>query len=148
MSPEAGAGAPDQPSQLTDRFELRLRGEVSAITVATDSICDKLGQLQVPDEKRMEILLAVQEALANAVVHGCQNDPSQEVHCRLDQYANGRILIVVRDPGSGYSPHALTNPQHSDHIYQDHGRGIYLIRQLMDDVSFERGGSEIRMWKY
>jgi len=148
MSPEASAGAPDQPSQLTDTFELRLRGEVSAIAAAADRISDKLEQLQVPEEKRMEILLAVQEALANAVVHGCQNEQCQEVHCRLEQYANGRILIVVSDPGPGYLPQNVADPKAADRLYQDHGRGIYLIRQLMDDVSFERNGSQIRMWKY
>jgi serine/threonine-protein kinase RsbW len=148
MSPEAGAGTPDQSSQLTDAFELRLRGEAAAIAAAADRISDKLEQLQVPEEKRMEILLALQEALANAVVHGCGNDPSQEVRCRLEQYATGHILIAVRDPGPGYLPQQLPDPTGANHIHRDHGRGIYLIRQLMDDVSFEHNGSEIRMWKY
>jgi len=142
------AGAADQPGQVTNTFELRLRGDVHAISAAADSISAKLEQLQVPEEKRMEILLAVQEAFANAVVHGCDNDPSKEVRCCLEQYANGRILIVVSDPGPGYSPQQLPDPMQADHIYQDHGRGIFIIRQLMDDVSFENNGSEIRMWKY
>lgn len=142
------AGAADQPGQVTNTFELRVPGEVRALSAATDSISAKLLQLQIPEEKQMEIILAVQEALANAIVHGCKNDPSKEVRCRFEQYASGRILIVVSDPGPGYSPTQLPNPMTADHIYEDHGRGIYLIRQLMDNVSFEDNGSQIRMWKY
>jgi serine/threonine-protein kinase RsbW len=146
MSFEAEAAG--QNGQVTNTFELRLRGEIHAIPAAADSISEKLRQLDIPEEKQMEILLAVQEALANAVVHGCKNDPSKEVRCRLEQYANGHILIAVRDPGPGYSPQHLPDPTGADHIHRDHGRGIYLIRQLMDKVSFEHNGSEIRMWKY
>lgn len=146
MSVEAGAG--DQPGPIINTFELRLPGEVRAISAATDSISAKLQQLQIPEEKQMEIILAVQEAFANAIVHGCNNDPSKEVCCRLEQYENGRILIVVSDPGPGYSPQHVPDPMEGDHIYQDHGRGIYIIRQLMDEVTFERNGSQIRMWKY
>jgi serine/threonine-protein kinase RsbW len=148
MSSEAAGDAVDQPGQITNSFEVRLPGEVRAISAAADSISDKLRQLPIPEEKQMEIILAVQEALANAVVHGCKNDPAKEVCCRLEQYANGHILIAVRDSGPGYSPQHVPDPMQADHIYEDHGRGIYIIRQLMDKVSFEHNGSEIRMWKY
>jgi len=146
MSAEASSA--DQPRLVTSALELRIKGEVNAIAAAADSISDKLRQLQVPEEKRMEILLAVQEALANAVVHGCKDDPSKEVRCCLEQYANGRILIVVSDPGPGYSPQQSIDPKHADRLHHDHGRGVYLIRQLMDDVLLAHNGSEIRMWKY
>jgi serine/threonine-protein kinase RsbW len=146
MSVEAGAG--EQPGPITNAFELRVPGEVHAISSATDSISAKLQQFQISEDKQMEILLAVQEALANAVVHGCKNDPSKEVCCRFEQHGNGRILIVVTDPGPGYAPQHVPNPMEGDHIYRDHGRGIFIIRQLMDEVHLERNGSQIRMWKY
>jgi len=148
MAVDAGTGAVDQPNAVIDALEICLPGEVGAIAAAADSISDKLSRLTIPEEKQMEIVLAVQEALANAVVHGCKNDASKQVRCRLAQYADGRILIVVSDPGSGYQQGDLPDPQRADRIYQDHGRGVYLICQLMDDVSFARNGSEIRMWKY
>lgn len=148
MSVKAGTGAADQPNTVIDVLEIRLPGAIDAMAAAIDSISDKLRRLGIPEEKQMEIILAVQEALANAVVHGCKNDASKEVRCRLEQYANGRILIAVSDPGSGYAPGRLPNPQRADRIYHDHGRGVYLICQLMDDVSFARNGSEIKMWKY
>ncbi len=57
------------------------------------------------------------------------------------------MLIVVRDPGPGFDPAAIASPTVGQNIYRHHGRGIYLINQLMDEVSFEKGGTEIRMRK-
>jgi serine/threonine-protein kinase RsbW len=59
-----------------------------------------------------------------------------------------RELIVVRDPGRGFDPAALPSPVEGQNIFSTHGRGIYLINQLMDEVHFEKGGTEIRMKKY
>jgi|SRR5271166_2503417 len=148
MSAEASTGPTNNPGELTNVLELRMPGDPAAIAAVTDSISDKLAQLHVPGDKRFEIVLAVQEALANAVVHGCKNDSSKEVYCRLECHSSGRILITVTDPGQGFQPEHLSNPKHTDNLYADHGRGVYLIRELMDEVSFENNGSQIKMWKY
>src|SRR5580704_4182820 len=57
------------------------------------------------------------------------------------------LLIVVRDQGEGFDPSAIQEPVVGQNLYSDHGRGIFLINQLMDEVKFERGGTEIRMRK-
>jgi serine/threonine-protein kinase RsbW len=62
--------------------------------------------------------------------------------------AAGRIVIVITDPGPGFNADSLADPKSPDNVFADHGRGVYLIRQLMDEVHFEQGGSQIRMWKY
>jgi len=82
------------------------------------------------------------------VVHGCGNDPTKFVHCRMQSDPDGRIVITVTDPGPGFRPDLLADPKQRENLYADHGRGVYLIRQLMDEVKFERNGNEIRMWKY
>lgn len=148
MSPEAGAGPTDDPGEFANVLELRMPGDPTAIAAVTDTISDRLIQLNVPEDKRLEIVLAVQEALANAVVHGCKNDSSKEVRCRLECHASGRILITVTDPGPGFGAERLSNPKHADNLYAGHGRGVYLIRELMDEVIFEKDGSQVKMWKY
>jgi serine/threonine-protein kinase RsbW len=125
-----------------------MSGDPAAIAAVTDTISDKLAQLHVPEDKRMEIVLALQEALANAVVHGCKNDSAKEVGVRLESYSSGRILITVTDPGQGFQPEGLSDPNRPENLHSNSGRGVYLIRQLMDEVSFENDGSQIRMWKY
>lgn len=118
------------------------------IADVADAVADKLRALSLAEEKQFEIGLALQEALANAVVHGCKNDSSKTVTCSMMSDDNGRVFIAISDPGPGFDPGSLADPKMQENLHADHGRGIYLIRQLMDEVKFERGGQEIRMWKY
>jgi serine/threonine-protein kinase RsbW len=146
MTPEF-SGIPEN-SALSELLDLSMPANAEAMATVVDAISETLAQLEVPEQKRLEIALAVQEALANAVVHGCENDPSKHVRCRVRSDPRGRIVIIVTDPGPGFSPAALAYPKRGENLYADHGRGVYLIRQLMDEVQFERNGNEIRMWKY
>jgi serine/threonine-protein kinase RsbW len=57
------------------------------------------------------------------------------------------MLIVVRDPGKGFDPATLPSPVNGERVFSDHGRGIYLINQLMDEVKFLKNGTEIHMIK-
>jgi serine/threonine-protein kinase RsbW len=135
-------------NELSELLNLGFPADAEAIGRVADTITEALIQLDVPEQKRLEIALAVQEALVNAVVHGCGNDPSKEVRCRLQTDPHGRIVITVTDPGPGFRPEDLADPKQQENLYADHGRGVYLIRQLMDQVDFENPGNEIRMWKY
>jgi serine/threonine-protein kinase RsbW len=146
MSAEPGDGA--QHGELSELLDRSVAADAEAIATVVDTISEILVQMDVPEQKRFEIALAVQEALANAVVHGCGNDPTKQVHCQLKADPQGRILICVADPGTGFSPDHVPDPKRQEQTYADHGRGVYLIRQLMDEVHFEHSGNEIRMWKY
>lgn len=148
MSSEPASGVTDKPEQSAGRLELRMAADRTALATVTTPISEKLEQLHVAEEKQYEILLALQEALANAVVHGCKGDASKEVLCQLEWHSDGSILIVVIDPGAGFAFEEIAHPLHPDNFYSDHGRGVYLIRELMDKVSFHNNGNEIRMWKY
>ncbi len=57
------------------------------------------------------------------------------------------MLIVLKDPGPGFDPEKVASPRKRENLFSHHGRGIYLINQLMDDVRFEKGGTEIHMRK-
>jgi serine/threonine-protein kinase RsbW len=57
------------------------------------------------------------------------------------------MLIVVRDPGPGFDPSSIPSPVIGENIYSSHGRGIFLINQLMDEVQFKNNGKEIHMLK-
>ena len=53
----------------------------------------------------------------------------------------------MRDPGPGFDPASIPDPTIGENVFSEHGRGIYLVNQLMDEVHFERGGTEIHMRK-
>jgi serine/threonine-protein kinase RsbW len=135
-------------SSYSELLNMARPANSESITDITAAISEILTRLSIPEQKRFEIELAVQEALANAVVHGCNGDPSKTIRCRLDGDQQGHIVIIVTDPGPGFKPELLANPKQAENLYGDHGRGVYLIRELMDEVQFAHGGAEIRMWKY
>lgn len=133
---------------LREIFDLSIPADKGSIAGLADAADAALARCEIPEQKRLEIGLALHEALANAIVHGCNNDASKQVHCRCSCDVNQRILIVVTDPGPGFPTEALPDPKTENNVYSDHGRGVYLMRQMMDDLEFAGGGNQIRMWKY
>jgi serine/threonine-protein kinase RsbW len=135
------------PESLHTRVRIVVPGRLDAISPAVESIMAEARGMECSKGKEFEIETALREALANAIRHGCAHDATQSVEvCVACDEANG-MLIVVRDPGPGFDPTAIASPTVGHNIYRHHGRGIYLINQLMDEVSFEKGGTEIRMRK-
>lgn len=135
------------PRTLVSRVDVTVPGDVKAIGPAVEKIMANVREMACAGGKEFEIELALNEALANAVIHGCARDPEQSVQvCAACDPTRG-ILIVVRDPGPGFDPSQVPSPVVGAQIYSEGGRGIYLINQLMDDVQFARGGTEIRMIK-
>ncbi len=130
------------------RLHFSLPGDVSAISAAVDRVT-ALARLEwsADTEKLGDMGLALQEALANAVVHGCKRDPAKTVECWVACDPEQGVLIVVRDPGPGFNLSSLPDPKHPRHLKREHGRGIYLICELMDEVHFRREGAEIHMRK-
>ncbi|MGB6432073.1 MAG: ATP-binding protein [Candidatus Acidiferrales bacterium] len=130
------------------QFETSLPAEISAISRAVDSVLQLVRRSGRASGKEFEIEMAVREALANAILHGCHGDPTKSVECGVDFNDAGGILIVVRDPGAGFDPTRLPDPTLKDNVHSEHGRGVFLIHRLMDEVTYERGGTEIHMRKY
>ncbi len=99
-------------------------------------------------EYEYEIETSLMESVANAVRHGAKGDATKKVQVVVACEEPQGLLIIVRDPGEGFDPLAVPDPTHGDNIFNDHGRGIYMINQLMDEVKFERNGTEIHMRKF
>lgn len=140
-------GCDFDPDTLEVVVRKEVPGQLEALTPAVEEVMAVARGMECSQGKEFEIETALREALANAIRHGCRNDPDKRVEvCVACDPARG-ILIVVRDPGAGFDPTSIPSPVRGRNLYRHHGRGIYLINQLMDEVSFERGGTEIRMLK-
>ncbi len=136
------------PETLQLRIDATVPGEAAAIPPVVDQIMDAIGEMGCAEGQEFEIRLALSEALANAVLHGCKSDPEKRVEVSVQCDPGRGMLIVVRDPGEGFDPSRVPSPVEGQQIFRSGGRGIYLINRLMDEVHYQRGGTEIRMRKH
>ncbi len=146
-TPSETPGCEFDADSLTLKFDAVIAGEAAAIPPVVDRIMAFVDEMRCAEGQEFEIRLAVSEALANAVIHGCKSDPNLQVRVCVECDPARGILIVVRDPGSGFDPTQVPSPVVGEQIFRGGGRGVYLINQLMDEVRYTRGGSEIRMRK-
>ena len=133
--------------RLKVQYENTIPCEVGHINPSVAQIMTLVGAMQCAVGKEFEVETALREALTNAIVHGCKNDPMKQIQiCVSCDEARG-ILIVVRNPGEGFDPASIPSPILGQNIFSSHGRGIFLINQLMDEVRYEPGGTELHMRK-
>jgi anti-sigma regulatory factor (Ser/Thr protein kinase) len=135
------------PFCSTCELNMVIPADPSAIPRVSEGVQHLLATKHWPEAEIAKVELALQEALSNAVRHGCQGDPSKHIQCVLTFNTDQEIVIVVRDPGSGFNPAAVADPLAGDNVFKTSGRGVFLINQLMDEVAFRDGGREVQMRK-
>ena len=133
--------------KLNLKLSVTLSADRNAVDPVVRSVMKVVREMNCAGGREDDIELALSEALANAVVHGAKADPAKIVECDVACDEQHGMLIVVRDPGPGFDPSQIVDPCYGEHIYSSHGRGIYLINQLMDEVKFQKNGTEIHMLK-
>ena len=129
--------------------ELRqsLPSKAAAIFSFTAQLMQFILNFRSADGSEADIEMALHESLANAVIHGSGEDSRKRVHVMCRCYLDGEVSITVRDEGRGFDSSAVPDPTFRENLLFPHGRGIYLMKTLMDEVSFEEGGSVVRMRK-
>ncbi len=127
------------------RKEFDFSGVVDLVPENREQVMEFVGA-HCPDESdQLDLLVAVQEALANAAMHGCHDDAAKRIQCVVTADAN-EITVEVRDPGAGFDL-KLADPEKYRATKLTHGRGICLIRSLVSEVRFGQQGAEIVMRK-
>src|SRR5258707_530714 len=129
--------------------ELRqsLPSKVAAVSPFVEQLMRFVLYFRKADGSETDIEMALLEALANAVIHGNGSNSFKSVYVTCRCYMDGEVSITVRDEGPGFDSSSVGDPTLLENRLFTHGRGIYLMRTLMDDVSFEGGGSVVRMRK-
>lgn len=128
------------------REEFEFPGVLASVPECREQVMEFVNR-HCPDEgDQIDILVAVQEALANAALHGCHDDPSTRIHCVVTADLSD-ITVAVRDPGPGFDP-GRADPEKFQATKLTHGRGICLMRSLMSEVSFAHHGAEIVLRKH
>lgn len=135
------------PLCSTCRFNMTIPAEPTAISTVSEGLERVLREKGWNEDDVIRVDLAVREALANAIRHGCGNDRSKQVQCCVTYEEPGEVVVVIRDPGPGFNAAALPDPMAAENLFRSSGRGVFLINQLMDEVGFRDGGREVEMRK-
>jgi serine/threonine-protein kinase RsbW len=117
-------------------------------------VSDHLGRMAGFDDDSLHwVNVSVRESVINAIKHGNSGDIHKRVHVEFTSQDDreGTVLIIcVRDEGPGFDPEELPDPLAPENILKGSGRGIFMMRSFMDEMTFQRaaqGGMEVRMVK-
>ena len=124
-------------------MRLKIESRRSEIDPAVEDTMRLLQTLPCTHGILDEVELALSEALANAVVHGNHEDPAKEVEICGVCESPRTLTLTVTDQGDGFDIAALQDPTVQDNRMLTHGRGIFLMRRLVDDVEFRLGGRQV-----
>ena len=135
------------PSGTPLRVHTWLRSEIGLISPFVDWLMRLIARSGCVRGKEEFVELALREAVANAILHGNRMDARKLVHVRCCCEGAKGVFIVVRDQGSGFDPNNVPSPLAVENLDAEHGRGIHLMKLAVDEVSFERGGTEVHIRK-
>lgn len=110
----------------------------------------KLKKLGLDQSQLADVAISVAEAVTNAIVHGNKNDRKKKVKIDL-KIEKLKIVITVEDQGDGFDPESLSSPVEGENILKKVGRGVFILKSLMDKVNFifqPEGGTIVKMVKY
>jgi len=131
--------------EFTSAFEM-----LDFVQVVSDHMARDVG---LDEDSLHWVGVAIRESVINAIKHGNRNDSAKHVFIEFETASRAEVpelLIRVRDQGEGFDPETIANPLDPENLLKSSGRGIFLIRNFMDDVQLQRapeGGMEIRMVK-
>jgi serine/threonine-protein kinase RsbW len=94
-----------------------------------------------------KLMVSLTEAVNNGIIHGNKSNPDKKVHVTAELLP-GWILFMIDDEGKGFKPEKVQNPLAEENLTRESGRGIFLMKTLMDKVEFEidREGTHVRLW--
>jgi len=127
-------------------LESSLPSEVGVISPFVDKLMLLIRKCRCVPEGEDDVEIALREALANAILHGNHEHPQKHVYvrCRCEP---DEVSIAVKDEGGGFDVNKIGDPTAPENTGSVHGRGIYLMKALMDEVRFEEGGVVVHMRK-
>ncbi len=114
---------------------------LSKIEVFIEGFCE---QCKVSDDYYGNILIALSEGVNNAITHGNQLDPSKKVNIYMET-TNKVVEFTIKDEGAGFDFNSVPDPTLPQNLEKIRGRGLFLMKNLADEVSFEDNGTIVRL---
>ncbi len=106
-----------------------------------EDVCDVFN---VNEDSYGNIMIAVTEAVNNAIYHGNKSNPDKQVKIGFESDDN-HLKFMVADEGEGFDYDALPDPTDPLYIDKPHGRGVFLMKNLADKVEYNNNGQEVML---
>ena len=133
--------------EMPFRLRMWIPSTRTAINGAVDEVCRLADRCGCSEDLQADLEIALREALANAISHGNGLRAGRRVFLRCYGGPQAGILLAVRDEGSGFEPADVPDPRSADRKHLSHGRGLLLMRELMDGLEYRRGGREVVLFQ-
>lgn len=129
------------------KLSIEIPSDIKRIKEVSSDILKWLQPRKLDDSALFDIRLCVEEVVRNAITHGNNNDKNLKV--LVSYWLDGGSLIVeVEDKGTGFDLDKVPDPTIDDNIMKSSGRGVYLVRKLMDKIELNDKGNKVRLTKY
>ena len=126
---------------------MKLPSNPSCINEVERFVQDLVKRLNIDPNLYPNILISLTEAVNNAMQHGNRYDDDKEILVSYHEKPN-QILLTISDEGSGFDPYEVPDPTTEDHVEVEGGRGVFLMKQLTDEIHFLDHGRTVElMWR-
>lgn len=127
-------------------LEKTLQSSKDAVKYAESIIKEVRSKTNLANELYYNLVVAVTEAVNNAIIHGNRSNPIKNVIFKV-QVSDSNIAITIHDEGNGFDVDKIADPREPENLLKSNGRGVFLIKSLMDEVvfSFNESGTKLFM---
>ncbi len=132
----------------TEKKEFQIPTDLSEVQKASAKVLSFLRPLDLDEPCIFDIRLCLEEALINAMKYGNQLRKDLSVRLVVECDPGRQVRITVEDQGGGFDVRRLEDCTQKKNLFKGHGRGVYLIHQLMDEVKFNAKGNSVLMIKH
>jgi serine/threonine-protein kinase RsbW len=131
---------------LEERIAFKMPSELRHLDGVLDYLNERMLRLGIVSTGDSEVLIALDEAIVNAIKHGNKCDPRKAVHIVAEFNVEG-VRFVVADEGSGFERENVPDPTEPCRLLEPSGRGLLLINHIMDEVRYNQCGNRLEMFK-
>jgi serine/threonine-protein kinase RsbW len=138
---------PDLPHRGNVRLDFLIPSDLSYVLGVNHLVSMLLKEFSFPaPDYRINVPLACDEGITNAIMHGNGSDPEKKVSIQI-YISSSRIKIRIMDQGDGFDAGTVADPTNSENLMRPSGRGVYLMRSIMDTVEYKDGGRVLELEK-
>ena len=120
------------------QYEMEISSDLNRIK-DVEKVTDRIAKyMNFPEDDRDSLAIAVTEIVGNAISHGNKGDKTKKVKIKFE-YHNDTIIVQIQDEGKGFDVENIKNPLDPENLLKESGRGIFIVRALMNEIKFLKG---------